>query len=96
LTNKGYLQMSREHYLKLLDWAGRQIRSDKRGSIPADLAPILTRLGLDAEQLPAVLSGFARRFHSAVGRVESMVAYAKRLGRRWIAGVRQSAQAFGP
>ena len=94
LTNKGYLPMSDEQYLSLLDWTGRQIRSDKRGSIPSDLAPILDRLGLDASKLPQVVSGFAKQFHSAVGRVDSMIEFARRLGRRWIAGVRQAATAF--
>ena len=96
LTNKGYLAMSEEQYLSLLDWTGRQIRSDKRGSIPADLAPILERLGLNPSRLPEVVSGFAKQFHSAVGRVDSMIEYAKRVGRRWIAGVRNAATAFAP
>jgi hypothetical protein len=95
LSNKGYLPMSDEHYLKLLDWTGRQIRSDKRGSIPPDLAPILTRLRLEPSRVPEVVSGFSKHFRSGVGRVASMVNYAKRLGRRWIAGVRHAAEAFG-
>jgi REP element-mobilizing transposase RayT len=94
LTNKGYLPMTEEQYLSLLDWTGRQIRSDKRGSIPADLAPILDRLGLSPSKLPDIVSGFAREFHSAVGRVDSMLQFAQRLGRRWVAGVRQAATAF--
>jgi hypothetical protein len=96
LTNKGYLPMTEQHYLSLLDWVGRQIRSDKRGSIPAELAPILDRLGLSASKLPDVVSGFAKQFHSAVGRVDSLMQFAQRLGRRWIAGVRQSAPALTP
>lgn len=95
LTNKGYLRMTEQQYLSLLDWTGRQIRSDKCGSIPADLAPILDRLGLNATKLPDLVGGFAKRFHSAVGRVDSMTAFARRRGRRWIAGVRQAAAAFG-
>jgi hypothetical protein len=96
LTNKGYLPMTEEQYLSLLDWTGRQIRSDKRGSIPAELAPILDRLGLNGTKLPEVVAGFAKQFHSAVGRVENMIAYAQRAGRRWVAGVRQAAVAFAP
>ena len=34
-------------YLMLVDWTGRAIRVGKRGHIPAHLAPILARLGLD-------------------------------------------------
>ena len=30
-------------YLKLLDWTGRQFRTDKRGVIPAGCTPILNR-----------------------------------------------------
>jgi hypothetical protein len=88
--------MTEEQYLSLLDWTGRQIRDDKRGSIPAELAPILDRLGLNGTKLPEVVAGFAKQFHSAVGRVESLIAYAERAGRRWIAGVRQAAVAFAP
>ena len=36
------------HYLKLLDWTGRQWQQEKVGGIPAHLAPILSRIGLDA------------------------------------------------
>ena len=70
--------MNDEQYLSLLDWTGRQIRSDKRGSIPADLAPILDRLGLNPSRLPDAVSGFAKQFHSAVGRVDSMIEFASR------------------
>lgn len=94
LTNEGFLPMTLEHYLCLLDWTGRQIRSDKHGSIPAELATILERLRIKQESWPDLVSGFAKRFHSAVGRVDSMAQYARRLGRRWVAGIRESAVVF--
>jgi hypothetical protein len=34
-------------YIKLIDWAGRLIRKDKRGAIKQELLPILERLTLD-------------------------------------------------
>jgi hypothetical protein len=43
-SNKGCLPMSFGEYLDLLDWTGRQLRDDKRGAIPQELAPILQRL----------------------------------------------------
>jgi hypothetical protein len=51
---------------------------------------------MSPSKLPDVVSGFAKRFHSALGRVDSMIDFARRLGRRWIAGVGQSASAFTP
>ena len=45
---KGVLTMPATRYFELLDWCGREIRSDKRGAIAADLAPLLGRLGIDS------------------------------------------------
>jgi hypothetical protein len=47
VCNKGFLEMSLESYLSLLDWTGRRIRKGKRGTIPEHLAPILQRLEWD-------------------------------------------------
>jgi len=32
-SNKGYLSVGFDEYLRILDWTGRQVRSDKRGAI---------------------------------------------------------------
>jgi REP element-mobilizing transposase RayT len=39
-----------QEYLKLVDWTGRIIRSDKRGYISSSLPPILARLQITPEQ----------------------------------------------
>jgi len=44
-SDKGVLPMDLATYVQLLEWTGRQLRSDKRGAIPANLAPIFERLG---------------------------------------------------
>jgi len=49
VSNKGFLPLTRDQYLSLLDTMGRVIRVGKRGSIPAELPPILERLNVDTQ-----------------------------------------------
>ena len=49
-----------EDYLRILDWTGRQVRSDKRGSIPEELRPILQRLGVRGESWIDRVQDFGR------------------------------------
>jgi len=48
-SNKGFLRMTLDKYLELLDWTGRQIRQDKLGNIRAGLALILERLQMSGQ-----------------------------------------------
>jgi hypothetical protein len=59
ISNKGFLPITRDQYLSLLDTLGRVIRQGKRGFIPPELPPILERLQLDAKSwLDSVLDLF--------------------------------------
>lgn len=81
-SDKGFLGMSFELYLKLLDWTGRQIRRDsKKGRIPADLAPILERIGLSGELWCDVVKRFGKIFKRVAGTPESLAQEASRRGR---------------
>ena len=66
-SNKGCLTMSLDQYLQLLDWTGRQLRSDKRGSIPQDLDPMLERLQCSAETWLDLVKNFRKRFRVEIG-----------------------------
>ncbi len=50
-SDLGFLPLTLPDYLQLLDWTGRQLRSDKRGVISTALPPILERLKVDAVKL---------------------------------------------
>jgi hypothetical protein len=93
-SNKGFLSMSLADYLQILDWTGRQVRGDKRGAIPADLAPILERIGMSSEYWLETVTDFGRLFHRAAGRVSSLVQEATRAGKRWFQGHGDCRQAF--
>ena len=81
-------------YLCLLDWTGRQVRRDKQGHIPAELAPILERLKIVPERWSGMVQQFGRWFGTAAGSSEALAREAQRRKRQWLQGVRHSRQAF--
>lgn len=93
-SSESFLPMSLEEYLSVLDWTGRQLRCDKRGAIPADLAPILSRLGIASENWLECVSSFGRWFHRAAGRADRILSQAARAGRRWLQGIAPAREAF--
>lgn len=66
-SNKGCLAMSLDQYLQLLDWTGRQLRSDKRGSLPKGLDPMLERLQCSSETWLDLVKNFRKRFRVEIG-----------------------------
>ena len=93
-SNRGCLPISLPTYLQLLDGTGRQIRSDKRGAIPAELAPVLERLPVSGESWVGMVKNFGRTFRRAAGTPKSLAQAAARYGRRWLQGVTASRAIF--
>jgi len=85
-SRKGFLSISLTDYLGLLDWTGRLIRANRRGSIPDHLAPILSRIGLDADRWCEVVTRFGKLFKRAAGSTEHLADEAQRRGVRWLQG----------
>jgi len=71
-SDRGFLPMLLDEYLELLDWTGRQIARGKQGAIPAELAPILDRLQIAADDWLELAGNFGRLFHRVAGRPESV------------------------
>ena len=81
-------------YFDLVDQSGRILRSDKRGAIDADLAPILLRIGANPQAWVDTISRFESRFRLAAGLISSLRGFADQLGRRWLTGVSAARIAF--
>ena len=47
LSDQAGIPLAFSAYLELVDWTGRAVVQNKRGSIPSNLPPILQRLGID-------------------------------------------------
>jgi hypothetical protein len=93
-SDKGFLPMTLDEYLSLLDWTGRQIRSDKRGAIPEHLAPIIERLQIAPDHWTDTVRHFGRLFRTAAGGLDAMRRQAASMGRQWLHGIRYCAAAF--
>jgi REP element-mobilizing transposase RayT len=74
-------------YLELLDWTGRIIREDKRGSIPFNLPPILTRLQIDSDNWLFATKHFESRFKRLVGGWYSLKRCCQEMGYRRTPGL---------
>jgi hypothetical protein len=93
-SDLGCLPLTLDVYLELLDWTGRQLRLDKRGTIPQHLAPILERLQIGQKTWVEGVKDFGRRFRTAAGHAESLAAEAARRARRWLHGITYSRAVF--
>lgn len=91
---KGYLPFSLIEYINLVDQTGREIRKDKRGAIPSNLAPILERIGINSKSWIETSCSFGKWFGTIVGNQKSLNAHAKRISRKWLKGKRTASLAF--
>ena len=81
-------------YQQLLDWTGRQIRSDKRGAMPANRKPLFERLGISTEMWVDCVMNFRKWFRSSVGRPKSMAAVANTRGHKRAISISSARRAF--
>jgi len=86
--------MTAAEYFDLVDRSGRMTRSDKRGAVDAELAPILLRIGANPDAWLETVTRFGSRFRIAAGLLANLRKFADQIGRRWLKGVAASRIAF--
>jgi putative transposase len=94
-TPANHLPYSFADYLELVDWTGKAVRDDKRGSIPSNMPGILQRLNIEPEQWIKASSGIERHFYGAIGPIATLEHFCQRLKKRWIHGT-SACRAFYP
>jgi len=67
-SDKGFLPMSQEQYLCLLDWTARQYCKDKVGRTPDQFKPILERLGVESTTWCRLVREFGKMFRTVAGQ----------------------------
>lgn len=80
------LPIRKTDYLALLDWSGRQLRSNKRGHISEHLPPILERLNIPGDDWMANMRYYGRWYYRAVGSIHAVNRYCQHLGQQWLKG----------
>jgi putative transposase len=73
-------------YLDMVDWAGREIKRNKRGYIPPHTPPVLTRLRMDASPVLDYLGKADQPTFSALGSVSMLRVFAQSLGQCFVKG----------
>ena len=86
---------SERDYLELVDWTGRQARTDKPGIVSDDAPGVLEQLEIDVAEYLCAMDEFDGWFARAAGGVSQMAKFAKRLGKRWLRGLGPAGRLFG-
>jgi len=90
----GFLSVTLEQYLEILDRTGRQVAEGKPGVIDPHIAPILERVGIRPSAWLGMLEEFETWFHGAVGKAERVLEHAAQTGRSWLHGLEHCRQSF--
>ena len=77
------IPITERDYFSLVDWTGRCVREDNRGSIPANIAPILERINITQHEWLRHTQFFEARFKRVAGNVQSIQRAATLFKRKW-------------
>lgn len=80
------VNISYRDYLELVDWTGRMLRKDKRGSIPNAVPPIMQRICISGNAWTREIKYYGKWYYRAVGSYNQLELYRKHLGQRWLKG----------
>ena len=72
-----------DSYLALVDWTGRQMKLEKSGAVPHELASILERLDLDTDNWVRGVKRYGSLYYRVAGRADRIAKAAKKAGQRW-------------
>ena len=95
-TNQTALTYSLRHYLELVNWTGRVVRKDKRGAIPANVEPILDRLGFDESTWLEGIKLFGQPLFQFIGPANMIRQAAVANQKSWYRGISACLAVFGP
>ncbi len=90
----GRLPIEIQTYIELVDASGRALRSDKRGSIPESLQPILQRIGIQPSSWLETVNHLEHQFETFIGKPISLKIAGQHRGRQRVRGLCQAKRLF--
>lgn len=81
-------------YLRLVDWTGRMVRTDKSGAIDDEIPSIVNRLSIDPDGWKIAMRVRGNVFGRALGRLDHLRLHAKALGQSRVQGLTQARRLF--
>ena len=82
-------------YIELVDWTGRQIRSDKRGAISDIAPPILARIGIEQGNWLQNCRKLEDEFRQVIGPAGAIEKLCAAIGQNWLQGIQNCRRCFG-
>jgi hypothetical protein len=92
---KGGIPCQWMDYLELVDWTGRILRTDKKGTIPKNTPKILERLNIQPKQWQKLNQHFRHHFAFYIGTSESLQKINQDCQQKWCKGTNISRQLWG-
>jgi hypothetical protein len=78
---------SLEDYMELVDWTGKAIIDGKRGIIPDQLSPIISRLQVNPDYWVGTVKNFNRFFPRMAGHIDRLKMICQKLNLAWVHGM---------
>lgn len=95
-SNRGFLPMSNDAYIRLVEWTAAELTSSAAGSmVPVDVALALDTISTDAVTFVEWVNRFNHLTRRAAGDESSLAREAARCGRRWLQRSQAHRRLFG-
>lgn len=88
------LPFNLQDYFELVDWTGRCVRRDKRGSIPEKTPTLLNQLGIDSNEWLPTVTALQQRYELVMGSPQRMRQFAQAQGKHFHWGYRHAQKLY--
>lgn len=93
-NNPEHIPYNLIEYIQLVEWTGRQIRTDKRGYISSEIPPIFERLKINTSAWLNNCQGLEKTYYRVIGSAARLQEFCEKLKQQRVLGIMAARQAF--